>query len=250
MAEWRLILGRCPADLCMAIDEALMYSKAMGAPNTVRLYVFDPTAVTIGYFQRIADSVNLEEAERLGISVVRRISGGGSVLHDARGEVTYSVVVGEEDVPGDVEESFRHLSGGVVEALRLMGLPAEFVPINDIVVRSKKISGNAQARRPGVVLQHGTLLYNADLELMARILKAPRAKLETHGAASIAERVTTVSRELGRTVTAGEVVEALRRGFEKHFGVELVEGQLTPLEYSLASSLRWKYRSREWNYLR
>ncbi|WP_236698197.1 lipoate--protein ligase family protein [Pyrodictium occultum] len=239
-----------PASWQMAVDEALLRLRGEGAvPDTLRVYVFNPPAVTIGRFQRLEASVDLEEARRMGIDVVRRFTGGGSVYHDPAGEVTYSIALGLDSLPGlrDVEESYRVLCRGVVEALRVLGVEAEFKPVNDVVVAGRKISGNAQARAAGALLQHGTLLYASDLQVMARLLRAPREKLESHGARSIEERVTTVERVLGRRPAREEAALALVEGFRRALGYDTVRlDVLSPEEESLARRLEERYRSSWW----
>ncbi len=249
--RFRLILSEGDAATNMAIDETLLILRALDViPDTIRLYVFKPSAVTIGYFQSVAESVNLDYLREKGIAFVRRPTGGGSVYHDSGGEVTYSVVVKESLVPDDYVESFKLLASGVVEAARLLGVPAEFRPINDIVVDGRKFSGQAQVRRLGAVLQHGTVMYDTNLEVLASTLRAPGPKLAVKGVKSIRERVITLSEYLGRKLTKEEVIKALIEGFRRGLGADLVKSQLTPYEVSLARSLRWKYVSREWNFMR
>jgi len=249
--RFRLIVGEWDPWMNMAIDEAVMYARGMGAvPDTVRLYVFSPSAVTIGYFQSLSATVNTALAEELGVPVVRRISGGGAVYHDENGEVTYSVVLPEERVPRDFEESFRYITEAVVRAARKLGLPAEYVPLNDVVVEGRKISGQAQARKKGVVLQHGTFMYATDVDRLASLLTPPAAKLADKGVSSIKERVITASQYLGRPVKRDEVIQAFREAFEEVLDAEAVPGKLIPLELDLAKSLRWKYSSEKWLRLR
>ncbi|MCD6323852.1 MAG: lipoate--protein ligase family protein, partial [Desulfurococcales archaeon] len=218
--------------------------------DTLRLYVFKPSAVTIGYFMSLRDSVNLPYVQKEGIPVVRRISGGGSVLHDELGEITYSIIVKSNEVPRDPVESFKFLSGGVIEAAKILGAPAEFKPLNDGIIAQKKFSGNAQARKLGAILQHGTFMYASDLNKLGKALRAPKEKLKAHEITRISERVTTISRYLGRKVSREEALNALKEGFRKWLKVELVEGSYTPEEIELAKSLRWKYLSKQWNELR
>jgi len=96
---WRLIDMRIEdAPTQMAIDEAIAMARLKeNTPNTVRLYRWSPSAVSIGYFQSIEKEVNLPACEEHGVDVIRRITGGGAVYHDYNGEITYSLVAPEAD---------------------------------------------------------------------------------------------------------------------------------------------------------
>ena len=231
----------------MALDEVLLEAVASGrSPPTLRLYTFSPTSVTIGYFQGLSRSVRLGEAERLGVPVVRRFTGGGAVVHAEDGELTYSIATLAEGSLRDVEESYRVICGAVVDALRHMGVAAEYSPPNDVVVGGRKVSGNAQARRRGALLQHGTILYRAPRELMERLLVVPREKLASHGAAKVSDRVAGVEEVLGRRVTAEEIAEHLVDAVSNRLGLRPVRGWYSRWELEEARSLKEKYRSRSW----
>jgi len=244
-----LIVAR--PEVQMAIDEAIMLARIEGkVPDTVRLYAFSPSSVTIGRFQSVVHDVNLDEAKRLGIPVVRRITGGGSVFHDEFGEITYSVIVGEDLHPAlkNVETSYRYLAGPLVDALKSLGLDAGFSGLNDIVANGKKISGSAQTRRKGVILQHGTFMYSTRLEVLGKVLRVSKAKLADKGVSSIWERVTTLERE-GIKLNRWEAYELLKEGLFNAF--ELEEGELTDYELELAERLiEERYGNREWNEMR
>jgi lipoate-protein ligase A len=231
----------------MAIDEALLRLNAEGkSPNTVRFWRWNPSAVSIGCFQSVEREVALDVARRYGVDVVRRITGGGAVFHDFNGELTYSVVCRESDVPADIIESYKLICGGLVRGFERLGLRAEFRPVNDIQVGGKKISGSAQTRRWGSVLQHGTVLISPDVRRMFELLKVSPEKISDKFIASVFERVTTIERELGRRPSFEEVRQAMVRGFEEALGVRLVESGLTEEEERLAAELRPKYASEEW----
>ncbi|AFL95384.1 lipoate-protein ligase A related protein [Thermococcus cleftensis] len=244
-----LIVAR--PEVQMAIDEAIMRARIEGkVPDTVRLYAFSPSSVTIGRFQSVIHDVNLEEARALGIPVVRRITGGGSVFHDEFGEITYSVVVGEDHHPmlRNVEDSYRYLAGPLVDALRELGLNAGFSGLNDIVANGKKISGSAQTRRKGIILQHGTFMYATRVEVLAKVLRVSKAKLADKGVSSIWERVTTLERE-GVRLNRWEAYELLKDKFFTAF--ELEEGELTNYELELAEKLiEERYGNPKWNEMR
>ena len=244
-----LIVAR--PEVQMAIDEAIMNARIEGkVPDTVRLYAFSPSSVTIGRFQSIRHDVNLEEAERLGIPVVRRITGGGSVFHDEFGEITYSVIIGEDYHPSlrNIPESYRYLAGPLVDALRGFGLDAGFSGLNDITVNGKKISGSAQTRRKGVILQHGTFMYATRVEVLGRVLRVSKEKLKDKGVSNIWERVTTMEHE-GVKLSRWETYELIKNSFFNAFPLE--ERELTNYELELAEKLiEARYGNPEWNEMR
>lgn len=122
--RWRLIdSGPGVAADNMAVDEALMLSCGRGeTPPTLRFYAWRPPAVSVGRSQRLAEEVDAAACRRLGVDWVRRPTGGRAVLHDQ--EVTYSVVIAQALLPGPVIETYRQLSRGLVEGMRLLGIEA------------------------------------------------------------------------------------------------------------------------------
>ncbi len=235
------------AFMSMAIDEAILRLNAEGrAPNTVRFWRWLPSTVSIGCFQSVEREVDFGVAQRRGVDIVRRITGGGAVFHDHDGELTYSVVCSQKDVPADIIESYKIICGGLVRGFDRLGLRAEFKPVNDVQVNGKKISGSAQTRRWGSVLQHGTVLVSPDVRLMFELLKVSPEKISDKFIASVYERVTTVERELGRKPTFDAVRAVMVDGFTDALGAEFVEGELTQEELELAEQLKPNYASTEW----
>lgn len=236
----------------MATDEALTKSKGEGGVDTLRFYRWNPSAVTLGYFQSVEDEVDLNALKRYGIALNRRISGGGAVLNSAEGEITYSIVLDGEDprISDDPTESYRYLCHGIIEGLANLGIEADFKPINDIIVGPKKISGNAQIRRYGAVLHHGTILVDFDAKQMFSVLKISDTKISDKLIQQANERVTTIRQVLNRKVSFEEVRAAMEKGFAKALGVELVKGELSPYEEELVGEFREKYASREWRFRR
>ncbi|MGC8817155.1 MAG: lipoate--protein ligase family protein [Candidatus Hadarchaeum sp.] len=246
--EWRLLPLRVDdAFMSMAIEEALLRLNSEGkVPNTVRFWRWSPSAVSLGCFQSLEREVDLEAARRHGVDVVRRITGGGAVFHDQQGELTYSVVCRENDMPRDIVDSYKLICNGLVQGLGNLGIKAEFRPINDVQVNGKKISGSAQTRRWGSVLQHGTILISPDVRLMFEILKVSPEKISDKFISSVFERVTTIERELGKRPSVKEVREAMIAGFERALNIDLVEMDISKAELDLAAEIRPKYASQEW----
>ncbi len=250
MTEFRLLEdGFSDAFTNMATDEAIMRLHKEGPP-TVRLYRWKPHAVSIGYFQGIEEEVDLAKAEELNCDVVRRITGGGAVFHEH--ELTYSFVCSEKSglVPKNILESYRTICGSIINGLDGIGLKAEFAPLNDIIVNGKKISGNAQTRRGGNVLQHGTLLMDLSVDKMFSLLKVPDEKMRGKIIENVKQRVTSIEQETKREYSFRDVADEIKKGFEKAFDAELVPGELSSEELELAKELREKFEGKEWNYLR
>ncbi len=232
----------------MALDETIMESVRAGrSAPTVRLYGWTPSAISIGYFQGLHYEVNLAACRAAGVDVVRRLTGGGAVYHDTAGEVTYSLIAPERLYPRDILASYRIICGHVVEALRELGLEAEFQPINDIAVGGRKISGNAQTRRGGVLLQHGTVLYRVDVETMFSLLTVSEVKVSDKVIQSVKKRVTSLAEYTPAPREA--LIAALERAFSRGQAVE--RGDYTPAELARAAELaETKYRTEAWIALR
>ncbi|MBS7606530.1 MAG: biotin/lipoate A/B protein ligase family protein [Candidatus Bathyarchaeia archaeon] len=253
--RWRLLdTGLRDAFYNMALDEAIAIARSKNiVPNTIRFFRWEPSAVSIGYFQSMEEEVDIEACNRLGIDYVRRRTGGGAVYHDRDGELTYSLVVNEDHplISRDFQKTYETLCSGLVRGLRLLGVPAEFKPINDIVVGGKKISGNAQTRGMGVVHQHGTILRDVNPKLMFTVLKVPSEKIRDKMIKAAEERVISIKSYLGREVSFEELKSALIKGFEESFNIRLLPGEITYFEEQMALKLKAeKYSTREWNFRR
>lgn len=235
----------------MAIDESIMLALKDGlVPPTLRLYRWNPSAVSIGTFQGMTEEVDLDFCRSREIDYIRRITGGGAVYHDYEGEITYSIILprGHKLAPDDILESYRVLCGGVVKGLEHLGIEAEFKPINDVIAGGKKVSGNAQTRRHSCVLQHGTTLLDLDVETMFSVLKVPQEKISDKMIADVKERVTSVRDLLEREVKFDELREALAVGFAEALDVRLVPGSMTVSEIKSAERIASERYSRdEWN---
>ncbi len=251
---WRILLhGARSAFDNMAIDEAILRCVAAGdSLNTLRFYTWEPSAVSVGYFQGLEQEVDLEACQRVGVDVIRRLTGGGAVFHDRDGEITYSLALkaNTPGIPQNVLESYGVLCRGLVLGLRRLGLEASFAPINDILVNGRKISGNAQTRRFGGILQHGTLLCDVNPALMFSLLKVPDAKMRDKLIQAVEERVTSIRRELG-AVDRDAVTQSLSAGFAQALDIELLPGTLSAQEEALAQQIKAeRYATHDWLFKR
>jgi lipoate---protein ligase len=199
------------------------------------------------------NEVYLDTAKQFGVDVVRRISGGGTVYHDFEGEVTYSVIAQVADLGNaDVTTVYTKIYCAITDALRLLGVPADFSSGDakncpNLTVAGKKISGSSQTISRGVVLQHGTILVNVDLPKMFQLIKFK--DLNCSLAASIGKRkITCIQNELSHKISPDTVANALVQGFKVILKIQLQESELTAAEKQTADKLaKEKYSTEEWN---
>jgi lipoate-protein ligase A len=269
-ATWRLLnTGFEDGATNMAIDEAILLSVAEGrSPPTLRFYGWCPPCVSIGYAQSLSREIDLDACRQRGYSWVRRPTGGRAVLHID--ELTYSVIVpqGEAQVAGDIVTSYRRLSLGLVTGLRLLGCDVAQAGLQDDVSKAdksaacfdvsshyevtalgRKLVGSAQARRRGVVLQHGALPLSGDVSRLAQVLARPEAEREGIGS-KLRRRAVALDQALGRSVTFEEAARALAVGFASALNVELGSGELSAVEQEVAALLKTRYEGDEWMFAR
>ena len=225
------------AALNMAIDEALI--ESVGEVPILRTYGWRPAAVSIGYFQSMNEEVDVPKCREIGVDIVRRLTGGGAVLHE--NELTYSFI--SRRYPQNIMESYKWICDAIVISINRLGFDASFVPLNDIVIAGKKVSGNAQTRRKGVLLQHGTILLDVNVNKMFSVLKVPSEKLRDKIIKDVKERVTSLA-----GTTYDDMATSLKASFAVKSEAKLIADTLSTEEISHA---RWlaerKYSNNEWN---
>jgi len=255
---WRLLeLETHDAAMNMAIDEAILDARIAGkVPNTIRFYRWKPSAVSIGRFQDVYDQVSLDNCEKESVEVVRRITGGGAVYHDSDGEITYSVIVKREDLGAeDVTAGYDKICGGLVKALELLRVTADFNPGDykncpNIAINGKKISGSAQSFKHGTILQHGTLLMSVNLNRMFTFLRVPWAKTRFELVNIAEHKITSLENETNSQATVQQAYSSLVQGFQQALNIRLLEGTLTNEEEETAGILSGeKFSSKDWTFL-
>jgi lipoate-protein ligase A len=255
MNTWRLIpLETHNGYMNMAIDEAILTSRIKNfVPNTIRLYQWQPSAISIGKNQNPQQEIHTQALKKLGVDLVRRTSGGGTVYHDQTGEITYSATAQTQDLGKNITAVYTQIYAAITDALRLLGIPADFNPSNqkncpNLTVKGKKISGSAQTLRHSVIQQHGTLLLSVDLPRMFQLLRIKGVDNCSLAAQIATRKITSVQNELGHPVTAQTAANALTQGFKATLKIHLNEGKLTQYEQALAQKLyARKFSTASWN---
>lgn len=267
---WRLVnTGSLDGAMNMAIDEAILTAHNEGkVPPTIRFYAWNVPTLSIGYFQRVEREVDLDKVREHGVGFVRRATGGRAVLHDQ--ELTYSIIVVEDypGIPQSVTEAYRVFSLGLLEGFRALGLTAELAAPQkrngaaqaesaacfdtpssyELVVEGRKVAGSAQTRQRGVILQHGAILLDMDVDLLFSLLKFRSARVKERLKDSFVKRAVAINDLTSKRVTWDQAVDAFTEGFSKGMGIELVPAPLTPEEQALAAELAaTRYGTEAWN---
>jgi len=249
MQTWRLLdTPPMTAAENMALDDALLELKGEGhTPDTIRFLQFKPRCVLVGYHQSVAEEIRVAYCRDHGVDVNRRNTGGGAIFFDEN-QLGWEVICRKAffDVTVPNPRLFRTLCLPVVDALAMLGVPAEFRDRNDIEVAGRKISGTGGTESGDAFLFQGTMLVDFDVDTMLKALRIPVEKLKAKEIDSLRDRVTCLRWELGRTPAPAEIRDAVRRGFENRLGVRLVPGGLTPEEEACFRAKLPHYRSAAW----
>lgn len=199
-------------------------------------------SVIIGQHQNTAEEINRDYVYDNGINVVRRITGGGAVYHDF-GNLNYSFLI--PDVKADID--FGTFTKPLIAALRGIGVEAEQSGRNDITVEGKKISGNAQYYSNNVLLHHGTILFDSQLDNVKKALSVKEGKIKSKGIKSVRSRITNIKPYLITEMTMDEFKEYLLKSFSDSEPLEIRE--LNSEEHSRVIKLaEKKYKTYDWNY--
>ncbi|MCY4247918.1 MAG: lipoate--protein ligase family protein [Chloroflexi bacterium] len=241
----------------MAVDCAIAEAVGSAAqPPTLRLYGWQPFCLSLGYGQRLSE-VDIEALDARGWDLVRRPSGGKAILHGD--ELTYSLCLPLDHAlaRGDVIESYRLISAGLLAALRILGMTAQAAPMAadaaraptgpacfalsahyEIAVGGRKLLGSAQLRRGGALLQHGSLPLRGDIGRICDALVFEDGGARERERLQVRQRATTLSDSLGRPIDWTEAALALKQGFAEAFELALVESALSAAERERAVILK------------
>jgi len=270
--EWRFLeTGINNAAMNMAIDEAILLCHSQKkVPPTLRFYTWEPAGLTLGYFQKIEKEVDRQGCLDNNVDYVRRLTGGRAVLHDR--DFTYSVIVLEDNplIPKGILDSYRKLSKGIITGLNFLGVQAQVVSLAEddnkkkkkelsvacfdsaswyeVVIDGKKIVGSAQNRKEGVLLQHGSILLDLDIDKLFSVLKTPSEKVKERIKRDFSHRAISLQTVLDKKIIYEDLIQPMRKGFAEALGIKLIDGVLTEEESLLAEKIyQEKYNSVEWN---
>ncbi|MBU5427268.1 lipoate--protein ligase [Tissierella pigra] len=210
----------------------------------VILWINGP-AIIVGKNQNTIEEVNQDYVDENGIKVVRRVTGGGAVYHDL-GNLNFSIIsmsTGAEKI------DFKKYNIPIVKSLEKLGINCELSGRNDITIDEKKFSGIAQSVWKQRVLNHGTLLFDTELDVLSKALNVKQDKIESKGVKSVKSRVTNIKPYLEEDIDIFKFRDVLLKNIFAMEGLEPEEYKLSQEDLDNIQKLfEEKYSTWEWNY--
>lgn len=284
--KWRIINDRPRSGAeNMAVDEAILEAVVnQSSPPVIRFYSWISPCVTIGYFQRMYEAIDVDAVDANSFDLVRRPTGGRAILHSD--ELTYSVTapLSEFDECKSVLETYLKINCGLAMGFRDYGIEVELAPADDqdvrtpeallsslkyvsqsqvfrphvksaacfdtpapyeLVFHGRKVAGSAQTRRREVLLQQGSIPFSMDYDLMKKLFR-----LSCQEAEALA-RGTVAVRDVIQEADPIRLSHHLADGIVKALDVQTENSDLTTGEAEKASELlEEKYRRHEWTFKR
>ncbi|WP_099332596.1 lipoate--protein ligase family protein [Actinomyces minihominis] len=230
----------------VALDETLVEDVAAGRRKPfMRIWEWDSPQIVIGSFQSFENEINSEGIEKHGITVSRRVSGGGAMFMEPGNCITYSLVVPTSLVDGmSFQDSYEFLDQWVMAALERVGVKAFYVPLNDIASSAGKIGGAAQKRwANGYMLHHVTMSYDIDAVKMMECLRIGKEKIRDKGLRSASKRVDPMRSQTGMEREA--IIEVFIDQFKTLY--QASDGELTADDLEKAEErVTEKFGTEEW----
>lgn len=234
--------GNNDPKLNLALEEYIV--RNFGADTDYLLFYINEPSIIIGRNQNTLEEINYEYVNDNNIHIVRRISGGGAVYHDL-GNLNFSFITNHQT---DLFRNFKGFTAPVIKVLKSLGLDAELIGRNDILVDDKKISGTAQFSTGKRMISHGTLLFDTDLNEVVNALQVKMSKIESKGHKSVRSRVANITDFFNHPMTIEEFRQLILDGLSaEHESFE--HYHLTEEEWEGVRKLKAeKYDTWDWNY--
>lgn len=234
--------------LNVAMDETLVEDVAAGRRKPfMRIWEWDSPCVVIGSFQSVSNEIDWDGMNKHGVTLCRRVTGGGAMFMEAGNCITYSLVVPTALVDGmSFRDSYPFLDEWVMEALEKVGVRATYVPLNDIASEQGKIGGAAQKHfASGVMVHHVTMSYDIDAEKMMDCIRIGKEKVRDKGLRSAVKRVDPMKSQTG--MARGDIIDVFLDHFATKFNAK--PGEITEADLEAAQARREsKFDTDEWKF--
>ena len=252
-----LSMGANPAAMNMAVDEAILLAQKEQPNPTLRFYEWSSPAFSFGYFQDITSEVNVQACRADGIELVKRMTGGGTVVHGW--ELTYTLILPRAAIEIGISDAYQRIGQSLVKAFQKLGVPAQCYAVcsdssetapnicltnpaeHDVMSNGKKLAGvSVRRNRDGIMFQGYISLDMPPASILDRVSRDPEVQQ------SVREKSTAINID-GRFITRDILIQAVCETFE--IGIAFNSEELSLTEHTQAETLvETKYATAAWNF--
>ena len=252
-----LNMGKNSAAMNMAIDEAILAAQKVQPNPTLRFYGWTQPAFSFGYFQNIAAEVDVAACQADGIELIKRMTGGGTVVHGW--ELTYTLILPRGTGELSVSEAYQRIGHSLVKAFQKLGIPAQCYAActdtapseqnicltnpaeHDVMSNNKKLAGvSVRRNQNGIMFQGYISLDLPSPAILTRVSRDPEVQ------EILREKSTAINTD-GRSITRSTLIQAISETF--NLGIAFKSGKLSPIEHAQAETLvETKYATAVWNF--
>jgi len=260
-----LNMGKNSAAMNMAIDEAILAAQKAQANPTLRFYGWTQPAFSFGYFQDITTEVDVEACRAEGIELVKRMTGGGTVVHGW--ELTYTLILPRGTGEMNISDAYHSIGQSLVKAFQQLGIPTQCYAEcadspgairnriyraeanicltnpaeHDVMSDKKKVAGvSVRRNRNGIMFQGYISLDMPPSSILARVSKDLAVQ------EMLREKSTAINTDR-RSIPRSALIQAISETFE--IGIAFKLGKLSPMERAQAKTLaEIKYATSAWNF--
>lgn len=229
-----------------ATEEYLLKKFNSGDEPVIYLWQNDKTIV-VGRNQNTFKQINLAAVQQNHINLFRRFSGGGTVYQDL-GNLCYTLISKTDET--NKPDNYAAIAMPIVAFLNNLNIPAEFKGRNDLEIENKKISGNAQYLFQDKLLQHGTLMFDVNIDELTKYLNVDLAKIQSKGIDSIRKRVTNIKPYLppnSRLTNINNFIDELANWFIIKDQAKIIDLDKSAKEW-IENRAKNHFKTWEWNY--
>ena len=247
------------APMNMAVDEVMLLSQKEQPNPTLRFYTWSSPAFSFGYFQDITSEVDVELCRADGIELVKRMTGGGTVVHGW--DLTYTLILPRHAGEKSISEAYQCIGQSLVLAFKKLGIPAACYAASidtsqttqnicltnpadyDVMCAGKKLAGvSVRRNRNGMLFQGYISLDMPPASILARVSRDPEIQQ------ILIEKSTAINTE-GRRITKSALIETISETF--NIGITFYADKLSSAEHAQAETLaETRYTTTEWNFSR
>lgn len=252
-----LLMGKNCAAMNMAVDEAILIAQKEKSNPTLRFYDWTTPAFSFGYFQDITAEVDVKACHSEGIELVKRMTGGGTVVHGW--DVTYTLILPRHTGEMGVSETYQQIGRSLVKAFEKLNIPAECYTAetdsvqasenicltnpaeNDVMCNGKKLAGvSVRRNRNGIMFQGYISLDMPPDPILKRVSK--HAEIQE----MLCEKSAAINLE-GRFISRSSLIQAICETLESEIAFN--SGKLSQIEKAEAETLvSTKYATAAWNF--